>query len=317
MAGTLNMNNNTFANVSHALLSTVAHYFIYNTSSEAYSNYNSNIWNNLNINSSGAFYLIYNSSSTQIALNVNNNAITTGLTRTAGAAAGTIYCYYAGSSSLGTSTQTISNNNFSNITATTSGAGTFYGIYTSDGAASPYPQKNIFNNTFNNINNNATGSFYGIYVSYLGDGTTSQGSRVYNNTISNVTSAQTFYCLYMGSTASPNQPAKFYNNTVMNITNNSTTSSMYGVYGYSSTLAPYVEFYNNKIAGLSTASASGKLYGFYGVSGAFRFRIYNNYFGNLTATGAMTTTMPAPAIAGLYLVSTSEYKVYNLSLIHI
>ena len=119
------------------------------------------------------------------------------------------------------------------------------------------------------------------------------------------------YCIYMGSTASPNQPAKFYNNTLTNITNNSTTSSMYGVYGYSSTVAPYVEFYNNKIAGLTTATTTGKLYGFYGISGAFRFRIHNNYFGNFTASGAMTTTMPAPAIAGLYLVSTSEYKVYN------
>jgi hypothetical protein len=86
---------------------------------------------------------------------------------------------------------------------------------------------------------------------------------------------------------------------------------MYGVYGYSSTVAPYVEFYNNKIAGLTTATTTGKLYGFYGISGAFRFRIHNNYFGNFTASGAMTTTMPAPAIAGLYLSSTSEYKVYN------
>jgi hypothetical protein len=218
--------------------------------------------------------------------------------------------YFLGSS-LGTSIHTVSNNNFSNITAATAGTGSFYGMYNGDGATSPYPQKTIFNNTFNNITYNSTGTFYGMYVSYLGDGTTSQGTRVYNNTISNVTGSHTYYCLYMGSTASPNQPAKFYNNTVMNITNNSSTSSMYGVYGYSSTLAPYVEFYNNKIAGFTTATTTGKIYGFYGVSGAFRFRIHNNYFGNFTASGAMTTTMPAPAIAGLYLVSTSEYKVYN------
>jgi len=220
-----------------------------------------------------------------------------------------MYTMYFLGSSLGTCIHTVSNNNFSNITAATAGTGSFYGMYNSDGSPSPYPQKNIFNNTFNNITYNSTGTFYGLYVSYLGDGTTSQGSRVYNNTISNYTGSQTMYCIYMGSTASPNQPAKFYNNTLTNITNNSTTSSMYGVYGYSSTVAPYVEFYNNKIAGLTTATTTGKLYGFYGISGAFRFRIHNNYFGNFTASGAMTTTMPAPAIAGLYLVSTSEYIV--------
>ncbi len=304
----LNINNNTFASITHTTLSTTSHYFIYNLSSFLNTNINANNWNNLAINSSGTFYLIYNSNSTQVALNVNNNVITTGFTRLA-AAAGSTYCYYAGASSLGTSTQTISNNNFSNYTAATLGTGSFYCIYNSDGAAAPYPQKSIFNNTFSNITHNASGTFYGLYVSYLGDGTTTQGSRVYNNTLNNITSQGTQYLLYPGGTASANQPAKIYNNTVTNITNNSTTGSTYGVYGTASGTAPYVEIYNNKIAGLTTATTTGKLYGFYGVSTAI-YRVHNNYIGSLTASGAMTTTMPAPAIAGIYL-SAGTYSLYN------
>jgi len=303
------MSNNVWANFSFTTLSSTTAYFFYNTGGFNTNNTNNNTWNNITWNNTGTIYGFYITGVTQSVFNFNNNSITTGFTRLG--AAGSMYTMYFLGSSLGTCIHTVSNNNFSNITAATAGTGSFYGMYNSDGSPSPYPQKNIFNNTFNNITYNSTGTFYGLYVSYLGDGTTSQGSRVYNNTISNYTGSQTMYCIYMGSTASPNQPAKFYNNTLTNITNNSTTSSMYGVYGYSSTVAPYVEFYNNKIAGLTTATTTGKLYGFYGISGAFRFRIHNNYFGNFTASGAMTTTMPAPAIAGLYLVSTSEYKVYN------
>jgi hypothetical protein len=303
------MSNNVWANFSFTTLSSTTAYFFYNTGGFNTNNTNNNTWNNITWNNTGTIYGFYITGVTQTVFNFNNNSITTGFTRLG--AAGSMYTMYFLGSSLGTCIHTVSNNNFSNITAATAGTGSFYGMYNSDGSPSPYPQKNIFNNTFNNITYNSTGTFYGMYVSYLGDGTTSQGSRVYNNTISNYTGSQTMYCIYMGSTASPNQPAKFYNNTLTNITNNSTTSSMYGVYGYSSTVAPYVEFYNNKIAGLTTATTTGKLYGFYGISGAFRFRIHNNYFGNFNASGAMTTTMPAPAIAGLYLVSTSEYKVYN------
>ncbi|MFM6934125.1 MAG: beta strand repeat-containing protein, partial [Flavobacteriales bacterium] len=304
-----NFNNNTWSNFSFTTLSSTTAYMFYNTGGFLTNNTNNNNWNNITWNCTGTIYGFYITGATQTIFNFNNNGITTGFTRLG--AAGSMYTLYFLGSSLGTCIHTVSNNNFSNITAATAGTGSFYCMYNSDGSASPYPQKNVFNNTFNNINYNTTGTFYGLYVSYLGDGTTSQGSRVYNNAVTNVTGSQTFYCMYLGSTASPNQPAKFYNNTVMNITNNSTTSSMYGVYGYSSTVAPYVEFYNNKIAGLTTATTTGKIYGFYGISGAYKFRIYNNYFGNFTASGAMTTTMPAPAIAGLYLVSTSEYKVYN------
>jgi hypothetical protein len=312
LTGTLNMNNNSFASITHAVTSTTAHYFVYNASSQAYTNINNNNWNNLTINSSGGFYLMWNSSNTQIALNVNNNAITTGLSRGA-APAGTLYCYYAGSSSLGTSTQTISNNNFSNITATTAGTGLFYGIYTSDGAAAPYPKKEIFNNTFNNINYNASSLFYGLYVSYLGDGTSAQGSRVYNNVFSNISGGfSTSYIIYPAGTASATQPAKFYGNSVLNYTSTNATGSVYGIYASASTTAPYVEIYNNKIAGLTSATTTGKVFGFYGIGllGS-TMRVHNNYFGGMSASGALTTTMPAPAMGGMWFSSTGAYKIYN------
>ena len=90
VATTLNISNNSFSNYSFTTASTGAIYFIYNTNSCANNTINGNTWNNLNLNSTGSHYLIYNNTSTQISLNVNNNSILTGYIRTG--AAGTMYC---------------------------------------------------------------------------------------------------------------------------------------------------------------------------------------------------------------------------------
>ena len=304
------MNNNVWSNFSFTTLSTTAAYYLFNSGSFNNLAINSNTWNNISWNCTGFIYGFYNSGSSQSTFNFNNNEITTGFTRLG--AAGSLYCMYFLGSSLGTSIHTISNNNFSNITAATVGTGTFYGLYNGDGATSPFPKKNVFNNTFNNISYNSSGTFYGLYVSFLGDGTTTQGSNVYNNVISNVTGGfGTSYVIYTGSSASPTQPARFYGNTVSNFTSTSLTGTIYGVYAFASTLAPYLEFYNNKIAGLTSATATGKVFGLYGLGTGASYRIHNNYFGGFTATGAMTTTMPAPAMGGMWFSSTGTYKVYN------
>jgi hypothetical protein len=309
LAATANLNNNTFSGINFTTLSTTTLYYIYNSVGVANLNINSNNWNNITTNASGVIYLIYNLSSTQVALNANGNQITTGYSRGA-AAAGSFYCYYAGSSSLGSSTQTISNNNFSNITATTAGTGIFYGIYNSDGSASPYPRKNIFNNTISNISYPSTGTWYGIFGGYLGDGGTSTGSQIYNNTVSNITTTSAQYALYTSSLASPNQPVKIYGNTIQNLTSNGLTSSVMGYYAFASTTSPYYEFYNNKIANLNSNGTTGKVYGIYALSAA-NYRIHNNYIGDLTASGALTTTMPTPALIGVFLSSSSNVKLYN------
>jgi hypothetical protein len=303
-ATTLNLTGNNFSNYNHTLTGTGSIYFIYNTNGCAYNNISNNTWTNLTLNHSGSEYLMYNSTSTQVALNVNNNSIITGYTRTA--ASGTFYIYYSGASSLGTSTQTFSGNNFSNITSATTGTGTVYMIYNSDGASSPYPKKSIFNNTFSNINYNTTGTIYGINVSYLGDGTTTSGTNIYNNTLSNITVSGTFYCLYPGGTVSPTYKPNVYGNNINNITTNGAASVIYAYYLAGGGAG--LNFYNNKVYSITANGATGVAYGIY-VTSAITTSIYNNLVSDIKAPFS-SLTAPAPSVTGMYLGGGTTINAY-------
>jgi len=299
----LTIANNNFSNYVHTITGTGSIYFIYNGASCFNTTFDANTWTNLSMNHSGTEYFIYNSSSTQLALNVTNNAIVTGLTRTA--AFGTMYCYYAGSSSLGSSTQTFSGNNFSNINCSVAGTGTFYGFYNLDGASSPYPQKSIFNNTISNVNVNSTGTFYGFYTSYLGDGGLSTGSAIYNNTLNNITWTGTMYCLYPSSTVSPTYPVSVYGNTVSNITSNGASSSVYGAYVFGGGAG--LNFYKNRFFNISETGTSGVANGMY-IGGGITSNFFNNYIGDIRAVNSTSTN----AVNGIYLSSCTTPAIsYN------
>jgi hypothetical protein len=301
-ATVLNINNNTFSNYSFTNTNTGTTYFIYNINSSFNSTFNANNFNNLSINSSGALYLIYNSSSTQSALTVTNNTITTGFTRTA--AAGTMYCYYAGSSSLPNSTQIFSGNNFSNITATTSGTGTFYGIYTSDGATSPYPRKQFFNNTLSNINYNTTGTFYGMYTSYLGE-SGGIGSSIYNNNLNTITTSGALYPIYTTATASPNMAVNIYGNNVNTITTSGASSTVNGI--YIAAAAPGTNVYQNKIYNIqATGITAGVAYGMNLISAA-NYNVYNNLISDIKNPNTSATN----STIGLNINTGSTVNVYH------
>jgi hypothetical protein len=294
-ATTLNITGNNFSNYSYTTTGTGAIYFIYNTNSSANLSINNNTWTNLTLNHSGSEYLMYNASNTQVALNVNNNSIVTGYTRTA--AAGTMYIYYAGSSSLPASTQTVSGNNFSNISATTAGTGTFYMMYNSDGATSPYPKKAVFNNTFSNISYNTTGTSYGIFTNYLGDGSTSSGTSIYNNTVSNIIVSGSLYGIYPSGTVSPTYTPNVYGNTVANLTTNGASSSIYGYYLAGGGAG--LNFYKNRVYGVVANGATGASYGIY-LASAVTTNIYNNFVSEIKAPTS-SLTAPAPSVTGIYI----------------
>ncbi len=293
------LSNNIFSSYNHIVTGTGSIYFIYNTNGNANLSINNNSISNLTLNHSGAEYCYYNASSTQSSLAVTGNTITN-VTRNA--SAGTMYCYYAGSSSLGTSFQTFSNNLFSNITCTTSGSGTFYGFYNSDGATSPYPKKTIFNNILSNINYNTTGTFYGIYTSYLGDGSTTSGSSVYNNLVDNVTTSGTIYGMYETGTASPTYPVSAFTNTVSNITSNGSASTIYANYIGSS--AGGINFYKNRTFNINQTGATGVLYGMY-VSATLA-NIYNNILGAINTPSATG----ANRLNGIYVAGGTTANIY-------
>ncbi|MDX2174682.1 MAG: T9SS type A sorting domain-containing protein [Bacteroidota bacterium] len=297
---TLNITNNNFVSYNHALTGTGTMYFMYNTGSSYVLNINNNLLNNLTLNHSGTEYYLYNGSSTQYSLSVNSNSITN-ITRNA--AAGSMYGYYATSSSLGTSFQNISNNLISNITATTTGTGLFYGIYTSDGAASPYPQKTFVNNRITNINYNGSGTFYGMYMSYLGDGSTTTGSSIYNNLVDNITWNGTVYGMYFTGTASPTYPPSAFTNTTSNITSNGATSIIYGNYILSS--AAGINYHKNKVFNITENGATGTGHGLY-VSATLA-NIYNNLVGSINTPSATG----ANRVNGVYIAGGNANLFYN------
>lgn len=304
---TINMNSNILANITHAVAGTTSMYFIYTSATVGSTNMNNNQLNNLNINATGTIYGFYNANTNTLVSNCNNNSIITGFTKTV--ATGSVYLIYSTGSDLGTCVQTISNNNLSNITGSAAGTGSIYFIYNSAGyqASAPYEVKNIFNNTFENVNWPGTGSFYGIYASYFGSSSTT-GSTIYNNVINNIIYNGTMYILYPSSSAAGIAP-KFYNNVVTNISNTlaTSTASIYGVYAFSASGVSQYEFFNNKIANISHAGTTGKIYGIYTSSNTYL--VHNNYIGDLKATGAMTSTTPA-SIYGIYNTG-GTLKAYN------
>ncbi len=298
-------NGNTFSNYSYTATGTGALYYIYNTNNFLRVELKNNTWNNISVNHSGSEYFMYNSTSTQgDTLFVQNNSIVGSYTRTA--AAGTMYIYYSGASSIGSNKMIFSNNNFSNITAATAGTGTFYGFYNSDGASSPYPKKFIFDNTFSNINYNSTGTMYVLYTSYLGDGSTTQGTSIYNNTISGITFAGTLYGLYVGGTVSPTYKPNVFNNKVFDLTGNSTTASVYATYLLGGGAG--LNFYKNKIYNIvsNNTSTTALNCGVY-VSSAIATDFYNNYVGDIKAP---TSANPTTAVNGVYVAGGTILNMY-------
>jgi trimeric autotransporter adhesin len=269
--------NNTF-NLSNNSASS-ATYYSYNSNLVTSETYNNNSFAMGTMSSTGTVYIVYSSSGT-LNKSLSNNVTSGTLARTG--ASGSLYCYYnLGSPASGT--ETINNNNFSNITL--SGSSGFYGIYTNTAVGH---NKIFSNNTISNI----TGGTGTTYCLYSLSGTTNQ---VFNNTVSNITAGGSVYCLYFTGT----NPV-VYNNTVKTITTSGT--AIYGVYDAGTGIT---NCYKNKVYDLTINNASPSLYGFYITTGTDNM-VYNNYVGNLYAPTANSTT----AIAGMYVSGGTKISLF-------
>jgi hypothetical protein len=304
---TVNMNSNILANISHSVAGTTTMYLFYTSATVGSTNMNNNQLNNLTINATGTIYGFYNANANTLVSNVNNNSIITALNKPV--ANGSIYWFYLTGADASTCIQTVSNNNLSNIITAAAGTGSMYIVYDFGGyqASGAYHQKNIFNNTFENITWLGTGTLYGVYGYYWGTGGTTTGSSMYNNVFNNITFNGSSYFFYLSS-PSQGPSVDVYNNTVTNITNANTasTSSMYAVYASSGGQSEY-RVYKNKFANISYAGTTGKIYGVY--TGANTYLVHNNYIGDLKAAGAMSSTTPA-SIYGIYNTG-GTLKAYN------
>ncbi|NWG27955.1 MAG: choice-of-anchor D domain-containing protein, partial [Ignavibacteriaceae bacterium] len=261
--------NNAFTMANNAASS--ATYYIYNANTVTTANYNNNTFAAGTLSSTGTVYLIYASSGTPI-VNVSGNQTSGSITRTG--ASGSFYCYYnLGSPASGT--ETLSNNNFSNISVT--GSSLLYGIYSNTATGQ---NRVSYNNTISNWTG-GTGSCYAIY--HLS--TTS--NTIYNNSIHDITTGGTFYGLYFTGT----NPT-VYGNNVYNITTTGTT--LYGIYDAGTGTT---NCYKNQVYNLTANNATATLYGFYISTGTSNY-VYNNFVSDLKTPILNSTTLTGMYISG-------------------
>ena len=250
---------------------------------------------------SGSKYAMYSSGSSPTGtLNISSNTFSFPTNTQTGSTYG---IYRFGTAA----TATMSNNTINSFTAS---SGIFYGIYntgngttsnntiagyTMGGTSTQYPMfisnanMTAFGNTVSNVTYTGTGTFYGFRI---GSGNTT--SSFYNNSISNITTGGTTYCIYAASPTGMDA----YNNSVSNITATGNTSNLSGFY---LTGGSGINFNRNKIANLTGTKAGSSVYGISIVSGSST--ITNNVIGDLKTPIASSTS--SDRIRGISITATA------------
>ncbi|MBL7922723.1 MAG: hypothetical protein JNL88_00850 [Bacteroidia bacterium] len=255
---------------------------IYNSNAVTSNTFSNNSFSG-SVATTGTSYLIYASSTTP-DVTITGNQVSGTFTKTG--ASGTFYCYYnLGSPAAGT--ETITNNNFSNITST--GTGAFNGIYTNTAVGQ---NRVCHSNTISNWTIGSTSTSYGIYC------LSSLSNQVYNNTVSNInaTASGGLVGIYFTGT----NPT-VYGNTVSNLTIGNATV----FYGMQCAGTGTVNLYGNRIFNLvnnnAASTAANLVAGIHVSTNGTSTNIYNNLIGGLSAPSSISTD----AIRGINLAATT------------
>lgn len=292
---TVSVNNNDFNTFGHTVAGgTGAITFITLSSNPLSTSMNGNTFTNISANTTGGitFFSFAQSLISGASLSISGNSIVTGFTRTG---VGSTTVWLSNASSVTGSTETINNNNFSNITLT--GASAFTGISNTDGAsAASGPVKSVNGNTFSNINTGA-GTVLPMSVNFSG-----ANSSVSNNTISNVTTTNSITCLTIGTS----------NQATLTVAANlidPITSGGASVIGISAG-APIASYSKNKIYDLSGTAVTSIVSGISVVNttASSNITVSNNLVGNLTAPAATG----ANAVIGLNITGSASTSTYNV-----
>ena len=251
--GIVSGSNNAFTTSRNT--GTSASYDLYSNNTATSENYSNNTFSSGTYSSTGQHYMIRASNGTPNKT-INANSIAGSFTRTG---AGSIYCYYnLGSPASGT--ETITNNNFSNITNT--GSGAIYGIYSNSALGQT---RVCSNNTISNFTA-GTGIIYAIYT------LSANPNNVTNNIVNNLSSSGSVYGYYASGTV-----LNHTNNIVSNI---SVGGTFYGIYAYGTTS----NVTNDTVFGI-TKTASGNAYGIYISTSAANGTISNCEVRNMVSAG--------------------------------
>lgn len=176
-------------------------------------------------------------------------------------ASGVVYGYYNNGTAT-SGTETITNNDFSNIVVN-SGNSEIRGIYS---ARTGGQNRVCSNNTVSNISSSSTETLYGIYTT--GGNNNQIDNNNVNDLLSNVSSV--LGIIFYGTNA------YFYNNNVYNLT--TTSSSLTGV---QNSVTGTTYFYNNKIYNLTNNKSSGATCTGVQISAGTSQYIYNNFISDI------------------------------------
>jgi hypothetical protein len=233
--GNILINNNTIT-LQCGVATGINLYYISNDPTAAGSGnvtINNNCFGSVSNPHSGTIYFINNpyTNAAPSVTEVSGNYNAGTITKTE--PGGGIYLYFNNMSPTGT--EIISSNSFSDIHQ--SGSSTFYGILSNTIAGHT---QNVFNNTISNITS-GTGTFNAIQL--LSSGT----RRIYNNTISNINTSGTIAAITSGSGDSYTD---IYLNDINGLTSTSTATSGVIVSGIAVSAGLQIFIYNNYISGL-------------------------------------------------------------------
>ncbi len=309
---TVVINNNNFLNYNFNTPGTGSLYFIHNAglnNSPSNVYISNNTWSNLTLNYSGTIYLCNQGASIKgPEFNFTNNYIVGNLIRTG--TVGTFYCLSNSSSNNIATVITIADNDFSNITASGTGSGTFYGINEASTTPAPYSLKKVYNNTVSNITNTlGTGTFTGILVNTMGPGITSTPSIIYDNTVSGISTVGTINGFSLGSTSSLASRYQAYNNTINTLTSSGASSTVNGVNLASSGAG--ADFFKHNIYNIKATGATAFANGILIPSGGINTNVYNNFISDIKTPNNSNTTI-TDGVRGISITSISANTNINL-----
>ncbi|MDZ4122260.1 MAG: hypothetical protein U1C33_07545, partial [Candidatus Cloacimonadaceae bacterium] len=244
------------------------------------------------ISSKGAHYLIDANNRTSNKT-ITDNATLGTITLTGDG--GTFNCYahslYNTQGFTWAVTEVISNNNFSNITAT--GASNIYGITASDLSTG---SKIVSNNTLSNWS--TQGRSYGISLQ------NGQSVQISNNYINNITASFMFSIIgYEGSVAAL---GNVYDNHLLNITMTGAGTLIGIEQGFFITTG---NCYNNKISNLSATHPTANVVGILKNEDSTLTSIYNNMIHSLSAVGTNTAS-DTPTVTGIKYAGSGAGNIY-------
>lgn len=293
------INSNDFNNSGHTVSGSGAINFISCNVASAAKNadISNNTFTNLSVNTTSSVNLISKTTGhpANAVITVNNNSIVGTFTKTG--AGNTVFGYNSNQNSASGVSETVSNNNFSNIIVT--GATTVTVMICTDGGSNATGStKTITNNTFTNVTNSTAGAGPITILTVHG----STAASISGNTVNNITSTGNITAV--ASNLGGNQD--FFNNTIHTLVSSGASAVVSGMV-IAGGIAQNV--YKNKVYNLQSnnSTVAGAVNGI-SVTGGLNVTIHNNLIGDLTSSAGSN----ADLIRGISVNSTIAFSSVNV-----